>query len=337
MRQWFMALVLVAVAGLVGFAEDNKDDKKQDTSTFSEMRAEFLKKFRGADNEEARNAALKEFGPKFLAYAQQNPTNKEAFGAVLFAMQIGAISKNDQITKQAIGLLKKDHLGNPEIKNALPLLDRFLGAESGPFMKELMEKGGSDEIRATACSNLIESLEAKLAKASGEEADKIKKEMADLRKIGVEKFKMKDLFVGATLPDLKSEDLDGKAVKLSDYKGKVVVLDIWATWCPPCRAMIPHERELVKRLKDKPFALISVSFDDEKETLTKFLEKEPMPWVHWYNGRKGQIGEQLNIRFFPTIFVLDAKGVIRYKGVRGEAMDKAVDTLLAEMEADKSK
>ncbi|MFQ3593693.1 MAG: TlpA disulfide reductase family protein [Gemmataceae bacterium] len=337
MRQMFIAVALVAVAGLVGFAEDKKDDQKQETQSFTEIRNAFLKKFRGASNEEDRDAALKEYGPKFVAYAQKNPTEKDAFGAVMFAIQIGSIGKNDQITKQAVGLLKKDHLANPEIKNALPMLGRFLGSETGPFMKELMDKGGTEEIRATACSSLIEALEDKLAEAAGEEAEKIKKEMAELRKIGVEKYKMKDLFVGATMMELKSEDLDGKAVKLSDYKGKVVVLDIWATWCPPCRAMIPHERELVERLKEKPFALISVSFDDKKETLTNFLEKEPMPWVHWWNGRKGEIGEQLNIRFFPTIFVLDAKGVIRYKGVRGKAMDKAVDTLLAEMEAEKPK
>jgi thiol-disulfide isomerase/thioredoxin len=194
-----------------------------------------------------------------------------------------------------------------------------------------MEKGANEKIKAIACSSLIEAKENALAEAKAEEQDKLKKEMAELRKIGVEKFKMKDLFVGATLPDLKSEDLDGKAVKLSDHKGKVVVLDIWATWCPPCRAMIPHERELVERLKGKPFSLISVSFDDEKDTLTKFLEKEKMPWTHWFNGRKGEIGEQLNIRFFPTIFVLDGKGVIRYKGVRGPAMDKAVDALIKEI------
>ena len=137
------------------------------------------------------------------------------------------------------------------------------------------------------------------------------------------------------MPELTSENLEGEKVKLSDIKNKVVVLDIWATWCGPCVNMIPHERELVKKLKDKPFVFISVSFDDEKETLTKFIDKTPMPWTHWYNGRTGMINKTLNIRYFPTIFVLDHKGVIRFKGVRGKVMDVAVETLLAELEEEK--
>jgi thiol-disulfide isomerase/thioredoxin len=149
-------------------------------------------------------------------------------------------------------------------------------------------------------------------------------------------FVLRNLQVGKAPPDVTSQDLEGKKVTLHALRGKVVVLDIWATWCPPCRAMIPHERELVKRLKDKPFVLVSISGDAKKETLVNFLKKESMPWKHWWNGLGGML-EKWNVEYFPTIYVIDAKGVIRYKDVRGKDMDKAVDTLLKEMEGSSKK
>jgi thiol-disulfide isomerase/thioredoxin len=137
-----------------------------------------------------------------------------------------------------------------------------------------------------------------------------------------------DLSVGKPVPEVVSRDVDGKTVRLSALKGKVIVLDIWATWCVPCKAMIPHEREMVGRLKDKPFALVSISADEEKETLTTFLAKEKMPWTHWWNGNEGGILEDWNVEAYPTIYVLDAKGVIRYKDLRGEKLEEAVNTLI---------
>ena len=89
--------------------------------------------------------------------------------------------------------------------------------------------------------------------------------------------------------------------------------------------MIPHEREMVERLKDKPFALVSISVDDEKKTLTDFLAKEPMPWTHWWNGAEGKLIDTLNIEHYPTIFVARPRGVIRYKEIRGEELEKAVN------------
>ncbi len=80
-----------------------------------------------------------------------------------------------------------------------------------------------------------------------------------------------DLSVGWKAPEVIGRGLDGKEMKLSDLKGKVVVLDIWATWCVPCRAMIPQERAIVEKLKTQPFVLVSISVDHQKETLTKFL------------------------------------------------------------------
>jgi thiol-disulfide isomerase/thioredoxin len=140
--------------------------------------------------------------------------------------------------------------------------------------------------------------------------------------------------VGSRFPDLAGETVEGKPARLSDLRGKVVVFDVWATWCGPCKAMIPHERELVKRLDGKPFALVSVSADDEKGTLTEFLKETDMPWTHWWGGADGKkLIKELHVRHYPTIYVLDADGVIRYKGVRGAKMDAAVDELLKEMEA----
>lgn len=143
---------------------------------------------------------------------------------------------------------------------------------------------------------------------------------------------IRHLAIGKSAPELKSVDLDCKPVRLADLKGRVVVLDVWATWCGPCRAMIPHERGLVKRLDGKPFTLVSISVDEKPEIVTKLLKKEPMPWTHWFNGPDGRIIAELNVWSYPTIYVLDAKGVIRYKDVRGKLLDQAVDALLKEIE-----
>ncbi len=120
------------------------------------------------------------------------------------------------------------------------------------------------------------------------------------------------------------------------FKGKVVVLDIWATWCDPCKAMIPHEREMVERLKDKPFALVSISADEKKETFKEFLSKEKMPWTHWWNGSQGGVIDDWNIQYFPTIYVIDSEGVIRHKDLRDEKLEAAVNELLKEMDKKKA-
>jgi len=98
--------------------------------------------------------------------------------------------------------------------------------------------------------------------------------------------------------------------------------------------MYGHERSLVKRLEGKPFALIGVNSDEDREELKQVLVAEGITWRSFWNGggMNGPISRQWKVQGWPSIWVIDARGVIRYREVRGPQMDRAVDTLLAEIE-----
>jgi hypothetical protein len=98
--------------------------------------------------------------------------------------------------------------------------------------------------------------------------------------------------------------------------------------------MYPHERSLVADLKDKPFALLGVNSDSDLSVLKPRLVEESITWRSFWNGPKGTSGPisaKWNVKGWPTIYVIDAKGIIRFKNVRGEKMTAAVEELLAEI------
>lgn len=96
--------------------------------------------------------------------------------------------------------------------------------------------------------------------------------------------------------------------------------------------MFPHERSLVKRLANKPFALLGINTDDNRNSVKQLNKKEQINWRSWFDGStQGPICTQYSVRGFPTIYVLDDKGIIRHKNVRNEAMDKAVDALMKDV------
>ncbi len=99
--------------------------------------------------------------------------------------------------------------------------------------------------------------------------------------------------------------------------------------------MYPRERSLVKRLSGKPFALIGINSDHDREKLKEVMLKENITWRSFWNGggTGGPISTAWGVKGWPTIYVLDHKGVIRSKGPRGEKMDEAVDGLLAELKS----
>ena len=100
--------------------------------------------------------------------------------------------------------------------------------------------------------------------------------------------------------------------------------------------MIPHEKELVERLKNEPFALIGINTDKDKDVYRTKQKEMGVTWrSSWQGSTNGPLCEDWGVNSFPTIYVIDHKGVIRFKDVRGEEMDKAVEQLLAELKAEK--
>jgi thiol-disulfide isomerase/thioredoxin len=98
---------------------------------------------------------------------------------------------------------------------------------------------------------------------------------------------MHNLAPGKPAPEIDGVGSDGKPLKLSDYRGKVVVLVFWGSWCGPCMREIPHERALAERLKDRSFAPLGVNCDDDRSTALKAMEMEHTQWPNWYDGAPG--------------------------------------------------
>jgi len=134
---------------------------------------------------------------------------------------------------------------------------------------------------------------------------------------------------GGGAPDFSATDSAGRTVKLSDLKGKVVLLDFWATWCPPCRTEIPFLLEIYRKFKDKEFVLISVSLDRDLQAARQFVKDKEMGWVHIIDREAGQaIASLYEVEYIPSTFVIGRKGKIEARQLRGEELKDRIAALL---------
>jgi thiol-disulfide isomerase/thioredoxin len=153
-------------------------------------------------------------------------------------------------------------------------------------------------------------------------------------------FLLHHLDIGRTAPEIEGEDIDGKPMKLSDYRGKVVMVLFWATWCNACMHEVPHEKALVERMKGRPFVLIGVNGDNDREKAKTVSAKEGVNWrSFWPGGAKRGIPLEWGVSGWPTVYVIDANGVIRDNGLvyfdeiyGRKTPDKMIESLVAETE-----
>ena len=146
--------------------------------------------------------------------------------------------------------------------------------------------------------------------------------------------------VGKRAPDVSAEDLNGETFKLSDHRGKVVLLFFWGDWCPYCRHSFPYLKELGLKMEGRDFVILGVNNDPAKSEALRGLQREKVKWSSWYDGLKGPIAQQWRITGFPEFILIDANGIVR-KRVHGfdapalKALIPESEELLEEIAQDK--
>ncbi len=135
--------------------------------------------------------------------------------------------------------------------------------------------------------------------------------------------------VGNTPPDFTVTDIAGSKLTLSGLKGKVVLLDFWATWCPPCRAEVPNLLDIQKNFQDKKFVLVSVSLDRDLDAARSFVREKGMDWVHVIDASAArELADKYQVEYIPSTFVIDRQGKMAATQLRGDALKNKIAALL---------
>lgn len=131
-------------------------------------------------------------------------------------------------------------------------------------------------------------------------------------------------------PPFAITTLDGRRVSLDDMKGKVVLLDFWATWCGPCREALPHMRSIAKNFQGQPLVILSVSLDADDHKWKDFIEKNGMTWMHYRDGGfNGPIARMFGVEAIPHTFTIDADGVLQDEHIGDASIEGKLKKLVS--------
>lgn len=132
--------------------------------------------------------------------------------------------------------------------------------------------------------------------------------------------------------ELKFSAVDGREVDVAQLRGKVVLVDFWATWCGPCQAEVPNVVAVFKKYHEHGFEVVGISLDEDKDAMLKFTKEQGMTWPQYFDGQgwENAISSKHGIRSIPAMWLIDKKGKVRSTEARGEQLTSLIEKLLAE-------
>lgn len=281
---------MVADAPIVVHAHIEDGSLKEDNLKGATPLEDFNKTYQKLGSTQALNAVTQQYNEAFHAYnmVEQSDKNRAALTAV--GERIDSIYKVQR--SEIFDLIK----ANPNSLTIATLASQYCPPE-----------GNAASIRS-----FLENFSPQLQEKS----------------FYLQQFKQQlkqytQLEVGQQAPEFSITGVNNEPIKLSQFKGKYVLLDFWASWCGPCRREMPHVKAAYEQFQDKNFTVFAVSIDQDQAAWKKAMEEDKMPFVHALDQRgKKSVSDMYMVRAIPTNFLIDTKGRIIAKNLRGEELAK---------------
>jgi thiol-disulfide isomerase/thioredoxin len=199
---------------------------------------------------------------------------------------------------------KTDEVAQILFMKAQLYLEVFDNTDKGTELVKQLKTDFPDTQLAKNADDIIESIKKQ------EESKKVQRALAK----------------GSVFPDFDEKDVAGKPLSIAKYKGKVVLVDFWATWCGPCVHELPNVIKTYEKHHDKGFEIIGISLDQDKDKLTNFTKDKNMTWQQYFDGKGwgNKLAVKYGVQSIPATFLLDGEGKIIGKDLRGDALEAAV-------------
>ncbi len=298
------------------------------------------------------------FRPRVRAIAEKLDGKPEAVVSLSWLVRenfgFPGMSSDNNDSKWALATLAENHAASANVLSEMDMLPMIaMSVGEGPlisFLETVAKENPDRQIQAKAqlgiATILYEESPMMRMMGGGQDRTAQKKRAETMLRVLVKDFagsemaeKANELLyaidhlqVGMTAPKTMGVDVDGKEIKLSDYRGKVVLMVYWATWCAPCMQAIPHERELMEKYEGKPFTILGINVDFERNKLKRALKKHKITWPTIYDGIPGMgpITSTWKVNSFPTFVLIDHNGIIQQMGPLLMMMERKIDEMLNE-------
>ncbi|MBN2164856.1 MAG: AhpC/TSA family protein [Marinilabiliaceae bacterium] len=214
---------------------------------------------------------------------------------------------------------------------------KLLSEEQFAFVKKVVEQNSDNDLGAWLCIGLVsqnkytveelESLISKFEASSMGNNMYVKNVKSFLGDMKILEDAEKATAIGNIAPDFTLKSVDGNEITLDSYKGRVVLIDFWASWCNPCRMENPNVVKMYNRFSANGFEILGVSVDRNEEQWKSAIEQDKLTWIQM-RDLNGDVSKTYGIKSIPSTILLDKDGKIVAKNLRGEELSLKIEELL---------